>query len=156
MIKKLASIILFFLLISNIALAVEKIPILITPSQIISTDKDEIEFGDSIEFKVAKDVYKDDRLCIKKGAPVVAEVDYVSPNGWAGDSAFVLIKKFKIFDSNNKWINVPYTLKISGRNCKNPAHNFLRTGFHYLAILIRGDEVFLNPNQQNFNIFMVN
>lgn len=156
MIKKFSIIIFFFLISSNLALATEKIAVLITPNQIISTDHDEVEFGDTLNFKVVKDVYKDNSIYIKKNAPVICEVDYVSPNGWAGDSAYIQIKKFKILDSNNKWINFSYDFKILGRYCRNPVDNIFKVGFHYLAILIRGDEVNLIPTQQSFNVFISN
>ena len=95
-------------------------------------------------------------LFIKKDAPVIAEVDYVNPNGWASDSAYIQIKKFKILDSKNKWLDVQFPLKILGRNCKNPESNIVFVGIHYLTTLFRGDEVFLVPNQQNFNILIWN
>lgn len=155
MIKKLLVVIFFFLIASNLALAAERLPVSITPNQIISTDKDEIEFGDDLDFKVVKDVYKDDAVYIKKGAPVIAEVDYVSPNGWVADSAYVQIKKIKILDSKSTWLEVPCSLKILGRNCRNPKANIFYSGFHYLTVLVRGDEVFLSPNQQNFNVFIL-
>lgn len=156
MIKKLIVLMFFFSLASNLALATEKIPVSITPNQTISTEKDEVEFGDTLNFKVSKDVYKGDYLVIKKDAPVVAEVDYVAPNGWAYDRAYIQIKKFKILDSKNKWLDVQYPLKIMGQNYKYPQSNIFKVGAHYITAFIRGYEVVLNSDQQNFNIFILN
>lgn len=135
-------------------IAGEKVPVTITPDQLISTDYDEIEIGDELNFKVVRDVYSGDNLLIKKGAPVLALVDYVSENGFAADSAYVQIKKFMIQDVKNNWITVYYPLKITGLECRNPKANMFYKGFHSVAFIIRGDEVNLKPEQRKFNIFI--
>lgn len=154
MIKKISFLVLCFFAISNFVYAAEKIPVLITPDQIISTNHDEVEVGDDIDFKVVKDVYKDDTLFIKKGAPVIADVDYVCPNDWLGDSAYIQFKKFKVLDFNHKWVNVNYCLNISGSDCKSP-NLFLKSAKAIISV-VRGQEVFLTSKQQNFNIFILN
>lgn len=156
MIKKISFLIICLLMISNFVFAAEKIPVSITPNQVISTNHDEVEVGDGIDFKVVKDVYRDDVLLIKKGAPVIAEVDYVCPNDWLGDSAYIQIKKFKILDSKNKWMDVSYPMNISGSGCKNPNSNILNESVKLVLSVVRGKEVSLTPNQQNFNIFILN
>lgn len=154
--KKLLLACLFFIAVSNLAFAEEKIPVSITPNQFITTKKDLVEFGDTLAFKVTKDVYKDDMIFIKKNAPVIAEVDYVNPNGWAADTAYIQIKKFKILDSQNKWIDVCYPLKILGSGCKKTNANGFLVGLKKVIAVVRGQEVVLVPSQQDFNIFILN
>lgn len=44
----------------------EKLPIKITPTQVITTSADEIEVGDWIKFKTVNDVFYKNKLLIKK------------------------------------------------------------------------------------------
>ncbi len=152
--KKYYLLTILFLLISNISVAAEKIPVTITPAQIISTEYDEVEFGDVVEFKVVKDVFKDETLIIRKEAPVEAEVDYVSPNGWAAETAYIQLKNFKIMNSKNKWIEVPYTLRIKGKDCLKSS-NIIYKSCTFLTSLVRGREVNLHPNQKKYNIILL-
>lgn len=134
--------------------AAERIPVSITPTQLISTCYDEVEVGDELTFKAVKDVYLDDNLVIKQGAPALALVDYISDNGFAADSAYIQIKKFKILDTQRKWITISYPLKIIGLKCRDPKAHIVYKGVHSLAFIIRGDEVNLKPGQKKFNIFI--
>ncbi len=154
MINKIVFVLVLLFFTSSIAFAAEKTPISITPLQVISTTHDEVEVGDPIDFKVVKDVYKEDKLIIKKGSPVEAEVDYVSSNGWAADAAYIQFRNFKILTAQNKWITVPYTLKIKGSDCLKSTNAFYK-GCFLVKSIIRGSEISLKPNQRNFNIFLI-
>lgn len=154
MIKKIVIYLILGFLLVIPAVAVEKIPVSITPAQIISTSHDEVETGDELDFKLVKDIYNGDLLLFKKDAPVLALVDYVSDNGFAADSAYIQIKKFKILDAKKNWQIIHYPLKISGLQCRDKKANIFYKGFHSIAFLIRGYEIDLKPGQKNFNIFM--
>ncbi len=78
MIKKV--IFMFLLFVFAVPAYAEKIPVKIAPVQIISTNHDEIEVGDKITFEVVNDVYKDNKLFIKKGSTVKGTIDFVHPN----------------------------------------------------------------------------
>lgn len=149
-IKNILFIVLFFLL-TTPAFA-EKTPVKIAPAQIISTNHDEIEVGDWINFETVNDVYVNGNLYIKKNTPLYGFVDFVHPNGWAGDSAEVRFKIFETSDLNGKKVIINYPLILNGNNSKN---NDVK---QYLAIvflrLIRGAEICIEPDNKIFNVFI--
>lgn len=133
---------------------VREIPVSITPNQVISTSHDEVEIGDELNFKVVKDTYFNNSLLFKEGSPALALVDYVSENGFVADSAYIQILKFKILDTKNNWVTVDCSMKIKGLECRDTKRNILKKCVHGIAFIIRGDEVELQPEQRNFNIFI--
>lgn len=165
MIKKMFFIIL--LVLSNIqAVSAEKIPVKITPVQIISTHHDEIELGDKINFVVVKDVYVNEKLYIPKDADIVGIVDFIHPNGWCGDSAEIVFKDFYIKDKKDKEnIIVHSNLIVNGNSeMANETRNVLAsrtssflvylTNFSHFAFVFRGSEIFVEPDTKIYNIFI--
>ena len=144
--------ILSFLLLTAPAAIAEKISVKIAPAQIISTHHDEVELGDKIPFEVVNDVTIDGKLYIKKGTIIYGTVDFVHPNGWAGDNAEIWFKTFLITTSENKKINVDYTLKIKGNNDK--ANNIKQALAYYILRLIRGSEIYVEPDTKIYNLFI--
>lgn len=151
MIKKNILFILLFFLLTTPAFA-EKTPVKIAPAQIISTNHDEIEVGDWVNFEIVNDVYVNGSLYIKKNTPLYGFVDFVHPNGWAGDSAEVRFKTFETNDLKGQKVIINYPLVLNGSNSKN---NDVK---QYLAMaflrLIRGAEICIEPDTKIFNIFI--
>lgn len=145
----------------------EKTSVKIEPAQLISTNLDEIETGDYINFEIAKDVYLNDNLYIKKTTPVKGLVDFVHPNGWGGDSAEIVFKNFYTTDINGKKIVISYPLIINGQiemanNIRSVsskvvvdlATRFIKPVCIYLGFIVRGAEINIEPDTRVFNIFI--
>lgn len=134
----------------------EKIPVRIAPAQIISTHHDEVEVGDNLEFMTIEDVYKNGEIYIKKYQRVVGVVDFFYPNGWAGDSAIIKINKFYTTDVNNKKITVNYPIEINGRSARasDVRYAFIEPSLFYWLFVIRGAEIYLDPDTKMFNLFI--
>jgi len=137
----------------------EKIPVRIAPTQIISSHEDEIEVADWISFEIVNDIYVNDKLYIKKETPIYGFVDFFKPNGWVGDSAEIYFKNFETKDVDGKKITLNYPLKINGNNLKaNDVKQLLSWKLPSLLssyfILIRGSEIFIEPDTRTFNLFI--
>jgi len=167
--KKFILILFLFILIALPSDA-EKIPVKITPIQIISTNHDEIEVGDWIKFVTVNDIFLNDKVYIKKDTDIVGIVDFVHQNGWGGDSAEICFKTFYTQDVNNKKIVISYPLDINGNlematNTRDVASQGL-TSLKYIhsltnipfirdaAFILRGAEIFVEPDTRIFNIFL--
>lgn len=143
----------------------EKIPVKITPIQVISTHHDQLEVGDLIKFVTVNDVYTDDSLYIKKNTVVAGIVDFVHPNGWCGDSAEIVFKKFYTNDINNKKVCINSNLDLNG-NSEMANSTGTIAGLNigcYLSEIIniphvffvfRGPELRVEPDTKIYNIFI--
>lgn len=134
------------LLSANTAFA-EKYPVKIMPAQIIATCHDEIETGDKIKFTTINDVYKNNSLYIKAGTPVIGKVDYIDENGWVGDNAEILLKKFKTKDINGNSVVIKSNVTINGFEELKDKNPKIQRFFHYLSAPIRGKEVEIIPSK---------
>lgn len=130
----------------------EKIPVTISPLQLISTNHDEIETGDYISFVVVNDVYLHDKLYIKKGTIIEGFVDFCHPNGWAADSAEININSFETNDINDKKVVINYPFELKGNNLKDSCIKQRCSCF--FTSLIRGSEIYIEPDTYVFNIFI--
>lgn len=152
--KKLFLLLCIFMIAGIQAANAEKIPVKITPTQIISTHHDEIETGDYINFETVKDVYMNNKLYIRKNTPVIAFVDFFHPNGWVGDSAEIKINSFETLDANGKKVAINYPLDIDGNSLKaNDVKQYL-VRIAYVLIFVRGAEIYIEPDTKVFNIFI--
>lgn len=97
-------------------------------------------------------IYVNNKLLIKKGTPIIGHVDFFHPNGWGGDSAEIKFKTFETSDLNEQKLIINYPLIINGNNAKN---NDIK---QYIAMvifnLIRGSEIYIEPDTIFFNIFI--
>lgn len=168
--KKIIFILVFLLLFDMLPSYAEKIPIKITPVQIISTHHDEIEVGDWINFEIVNDVYLNDNLYIKRNTKVVGIVDFIHPNGWGGDAADINFTTFYTIDINNKKITISYPLNINGNsemanNIRDVVTNSMNqiccylsyltyAGRNYAGFIFRGSEIFIEPDTRTYNIFI--
>lgn len=149
--KKFIYLIIFTALISQPVFA-QKLPLKITPVQIISTHKDQIQVGDWIEFEAAYDVYKNDKLYVAKGTPVIAVVDHVHENGWVTDNAEITFKTFYTKDVSGKKIEFESLFKLNQRMLvKKDMKELLKTE---IPAVIRGSEIFIEPDTHTFNVFL--
>lgn len=151
MIKKISCILILLISTANVSFA-EKMPVKISPIKVISTHHDEIELGDKIPFEVVNDVYDNGKLYIKKETLVIGTVDFIHPNGWAGDNAEIWFKNFLILMPDKNNIKLDYTLKIVGNS--NKANNIKQAIAYYIIRLVRGSEIFIEPDTKIFNIFI--
>lgn len=150
--KKILLLLLIVTLVGFQTAQAEKIPVKITPLQLISTHHDEIETGDYITFVVVNDVYANGNLYIKKGTLVDAFVDFFHPNGWAGDNAEIKINSFETTDVNGKKLTINYPIDMNGNNLK---HNDIKQYLSWVFTnLIRGSEICIEPDTNIYNIFI--
>lgn len=134
----------------------EDTPIKIRPAQKISTCYDEIEVGDRIKFTAVKDIYKNNKLYIKKDTPIYGIVDYVSDNGWSYDNAQVDFKKFKTRTADGNIITISSPLSINGFDILQYKGKRIAQFFNYCGVAFRGKEVEIIPEKDNvqFNIWL--
>lgn len=153
--KKLIILFLFCASLSNIAFA-EQTSVKIVPAQNIKTCYDEIEVGDKIKFKVLNDIYKNERLYIKKGTEIIGIVDHLKDNGWLGDSAEINLKTFIIKDVNGNIIKTNSDLKINGFQELKYLYPQKERFFQYAGLMFRGKEIDINPTEDisKFNIWL--
>lgn len=163
--KKVILLIVSLLLSGFMPVFAEKIPIKITPIQVISTHHDETEIGDWIDFEVVDDVYVDDVLVFKKGTKVIGIVDFVHPNGWLGDAAEVNFKKFVTVDSKHKKVEISSPVLLNGNVLvKDQPKQYTIGVLNNIAnlivgpvfIFVRGSEIYLEPDTKTFALFTEN
>lgn len=145
----------FLLFVFAVPAFAEKIPVKIAPTQIISTHHDELEVGDKIEFEVVKDVYKDEKIFIKKDTKITSSVDFIHPNGWFGDEANIKLIDFYTVDANDKKVEISYPLKIKGGIVRSETKQYwIKYFLNYLGFIIRGAEISVEPDTKIYNIFI--
>lgn len=152
---------LFFVLIFALPAFALKIPVRITPTQIISTHSDEIETGDWLKFEIVNDVYVNDKIYLKKQTPIYGFVDFFHPNGWAGDKAEIKIKTFETRDINDEKVTINYPLDIKeNKELVSDTKEWIIEFISEIPILsniifvIRGSEIYIEPDTNVFNIFI--
>ena len=153
MIKKVF-ILIFSLFFTVVPAFAQKIPVKIAPMQVVSTHYDEIQVGDYVSFEVVNNVYKNEKLYIKKGSTILGKVSFVHPNGWNCDNAEISFKYFYTRNCDNQkiTINLKCPLIIKGRiNMALNWRQFIRFAIFYP---IRGTEIFIEPDTRIYNIFI--
>lgn len=76
--------------------SLERVPIKLQITNSISTKKDNIYDGEKLEFRVREDVFYDNKIIIKKGTIVKAEIETYITRGWNGIPAALIIDNFEI------------------------------------------------------------
>ncbi len=130
----------------------EKLPIKITPIQVISTHHDEVEVEDWIKFKVINNVYYNEKLYIKKDTIVTGIVDNIHENGIIADNAEIVIKKFIFRDVNDKLTKINYTLVLNRDNaeCYGLGYKIKK----YIGFIFKGNEIYVKPETTTYNLFL--
>lgn len=159
--KKILLLILIIFITTQTVFA-EKISVRITPTQVISTNHDEIEMGDWISFVIVNDVYVEDKIYIKKDTPIYGYVDFFHENGWAGDGSEIRFKQFKTIDAQGNKLTIESPLIINGNSPKsNDVKQYI--SWHDLIffdilrvslIALRGSEIFIEPDETVYNLFI--
>lgn len=121
----------------------------ITPAEKITTCYDEIEVGDKIKFYTKNDVYKNNKLYIKKGSTVYGIVDYVSENGWGCDNAQIDFKIFKVKTVDGSLLTIKNPISINGFEILKYKGNCTAQFFNYIGVFFRGKEVEIIPEKDN-------
>lgn len=154
--KKIILTALIILLSAGASFAIEeKILIKIAPLEPISTAFDETEVGDRVPFLVVEDVYKNDKLFIKKDTTMYGTVDFVKENGWFGDNAEVEFRVFRVRNASGKLTTFASELSLTGFNTLKWYNPAWKRFFNYCSLIFRGNEVDINPNTSDpvFNIW---
>lgn len=170
MIYRKIILILFLLLGVTLPSYAEKIAVKIAPAQLITTNHDEIEVGDWINFEIANDVYVNNDLYLKKNTRVVGIVDFVHQNGWGADAADITFKTFYTIDTQGKKVTISYPLEINGNSeianssREVPVNVFSKTaehfsfltflGLNYAGFIFRGAEISVEPDTKTYNLFI--
>lgn len=130
----------------------EKLPIKITPAQVISTHHNEIEVGDWIKFKVVNDVYYNEKIYINKDTVVTGVVDSIHDNGIIADNAEIVFKQFSLRNVNNKLIKINYTLTLNRDNadCYGLGYKIKK----YIGFVFKGNEIYVKPETTTYNLFL--
>ena len=130
----------------------EKMPIRLTPAQIISTTHDEAQIGDWIDFRVVNDVYVGNKILIKKGTPVVGVIDFVHENGFVRDDAEVDLKRFILQDDNSQKLEFNYPFIITQKLVTK--NNIKKETKRAIFASFRGSEIYIEPDTIMFTIFI--
>lgn len=111
------------------------------PEHKISTCYNEIEPGDKIRFVVTNDVYKNGKIFIKKGSPLVGIVEYLNENGWCYDNAEIELKTFRVRDVNGNIVTINNDVLINGFEVIKYKRNKFAQFFNYCGVIFRGKEI---------------
>lgn len=151
--KKFAILFTLIMFTCQTAISAEKIPVKITPVEIISTHHDEVEVGDNIKFRVINDVYYQNKIYIKKDSTVLGTISNVHENGYFCDNAEIIITPFKLRTTDNKVITINSTIIINRKDfvCKNFGDRIVK----YFGVIFRGNEIKIEPNSIDYNLFLV-
>lgn len=133
MIKKL---ILICLLMTGISSFAEEIPVTITPVQKISTADKHLMEGDTLEFKN-----------INTNEIITGVVKELTPNGFEGQQAAILIDNFK-YKNSDKILNGNVYIKGGEHKKAQEFANAVSTTY-----FIRGGEVILKPEKTKLVVF---
>ncbi len=136
MIKRLILICILMMGISSIA---EEIPVTITPVQKISTSNKYLMEGDTVEFKD-----------VNSGEIITGVIKELTPNGFAGEQASLLINDFK-YKNSNKTLNG--NIYIKGGEHKKYQEFANNSSIGATTAFIRGGEVILQPEKTKLVVF---
>jgi hypothetical protein len=127
----------------------------IQPVEEISTSNDELEFGDIVEFKIIRNVYKKGTLYIKSETPIYGIIDSIDENGWCADNAAIYFKEFKTKDVNNNKITIKADLKIDGFEILKFKSVRQKQFFNYFSTFIRGKEVDIKDSDRDIKFVLI-
>ena len=133
----LKKILLICILLTGISFA-EEVPITITPVKKISTTDKTLQEGSIIEFKN-----------VKNDEIITGMIKELTPNGFAGEQATLLISDFKYKNSDKKLNGEVY---IKGGEHKK-YQDLADSGIAPVIGIIRGGEVILKPEKTKITIF---
>ncbi len=146
--KKCCSV-LFLCLFLQISVFAGEIPVILIPVCKISTSDTNLREGDSVNFLIAKDVYSNSKIILKKGQKVTAIITSLEDND-------ILLKPASIYIENFK------TQALNGNEVKLKGIIFKKGNEHKLVIdffpsyYIRGGEAHIFPEKDKFILYLEN
>lgn len=118
--------------------------VFVTPTQKITTaKKNSLAEGDIVNFRVTKDT-----KTLKQGDMVTGIVTSIEDNGFVGKEAQVLIENFRC---NGKKLDGEIYLH---GNVHKKLNDFVDRSMSEFIILMRGGEVIVKPNEQEFLLYI--
>lgn len=147
--KRLLFLLLMICFTTNCANAT-KIPLKITPAEVITTAHDEVENGDKLLFKLVSDTRLGDKVIFEAGSMLVAYVDYVTDNGFGYDSANIWCRKVWIKKNDNNYTKSYDTdFSINGFSLLKGLYPKTRRFFEYVGLILstRGKEINFDPSR---------
>ena len=135
MFKKL---ILISLLMTGLSSLAEEVPVTITPVHKISTGDKYLKEGNTVEFRDTT-----------TGEGITGIIKEITPNGFAGEPASLLIDNFK-YKNSDKILNGQIYVK-GGEHKKY--QNLADNGIVPATVIIRGGEVILKPDKTKLTVF---
>lgn len=130
--------ILISILLTGLSSLAEEVPVTITPLKKISTADKNLHEGDYIDFKD-----------IKSGEVITGLIRELTPNGFAGEQASILINNFHYKNSGKK-LNGEIYIK-GGEHTKY--QELANNGLAPATYIIRGGEVILKPEKSRLVVF---
>ena len=131
-------ILLICILLTGLSSFAEEVPVTITPIQKISTGDKHLKEGDTVDF-----------TDVNTGEEITGIIKELTPNGFAGAPASILITNFK-YKNSDKILNGEIYIK-GGEHKKY--QNLADNGIAPAAIIIRGGEVILKPKKTQLTVF---
>lgn len=122
-------------------------PVKIKPSSKITTSNTTLQEGDLLEFVVAEDVFSGSSLCLKKGQKVTGTVTSLDDNNYLSQPAHLYIENFKTVNSKNDPVKLKGIIYKSGND-----HHIM--GEFVFFEMLRGGEVQINPEKDEFTIYL--
>lgn len=148
MLKKVLLISILVFSYAHFALA-DDIEVMINPAASITTSNVYLQEGDEIKFVLAKDVYVNSNLYLKKGIPVTGVITSIEDNDFFYKEASLYAENFKTKDVNGK------TVKLKGIVYKKGNTHWKLTQFlPRIVWVLRGGEVQMKPEKDSFILFL--
>lgn len=123
-------------------------PVRVTAKTKITTSKSTLKEGSMVTFVVVRDVLEKESVIIKKNTSVTGKVLSIKPNRSIGIPAKIVIGEFETSDIFGE--TVPLVGEVTKEG--NP-HNTLISYLDFLAVLVRGGEVQIIPEDDYFILF---
>lgn len=116
------------------------------------TTKDGLKIGQKVEFKVAKDVYKNDKIFIKKDTPIDAFIELISKAGRFGEPDEIEIGRFFTKDVKNNPVELVGTVRKQGADRGIWVRPLYNTGYGAIFYFVKGGRTKIKP-EHNFELY---
>ncbi len=116
------------------------------------TTKDGLKLGQKVNFKVSKDIYKNEVIFIKKDTSVEAFIELISAAGRCGDPDEIEIGRFSTKDINGNIINLTGTIRKQGADRGIWVRPLYNTGYGAIFYFVKGGKTRIKP-EQNFELY---
>lgn len=114
----------------------------------ITTSNRLLQEGDTIEFKVAEDIYVNSKLYLTKDEKVTGVITSLEPNAFGCKEAVIYAENFKVKNTTGKMVNVNGIIEKKGRT-----HWMFTQILPFLPEFIRGGEAHILPKER-YTLFL--